>query len=194
MTGHVGKKAKNPQKLQLVPPGSPRTRPRWTQILLHWLRRPLAYTQCPHMCMHSLVTGHNTSNATSQQCRGFHSSQLGAIWAKKADNPPKKYDLCPPQFSKRPALMDPIPFALVVASPGVHIMPSPVHAFPVGRAEHVKCHQSAGQGFSFYQLGSLWAKKANNPPKGPTCPPPPPLLQVPGPYGPHSFCIGCSVP
>ena len=44
--------------------------------------------------------------------------------------------------------MDAIRFPLAAASPRVHIMPLVLHAFPIGRARHVKCHQEAVQGFS----------------------------------------------
>ena len=65
--------------------------------------------------------------------------------------------------------MDPISFPRAAASPNVHIMPSNVHSFPVSRAQHVKCHHSAVQGSSFYQLGAVRTKKPITPPKGPTC-------------------------
>ena len=61
------------------------------------------------------------SNAIKHQYRGFHSSPLGAVWAKKANNPPKG-PTCASRFSKCPSRMDPIPFALAVAPPRVHIM------------------------------------------------------------------------
>ena len=46
-------------------------------------------------------------------------------------------------------------FCTGCAPPGVHIIPSLRRDLPVGRAQHVKCHQSAVQGFSLYQLDTV---------------------------------------
>ena len=115
--------------------------------VLQWLRRPLGYTQCPHLNVTSPLAEHNTSNAISQQCRGFHSTNWMQCKQKKAINPPKR-PTGPSQFSECPSPMVPIPFAVAAAPPRVHRKASYIHELLVGRAHYVNCHQSAVQGFS----------------------------------------------
>ena len=82
---------------------------------------------------------------------------------KKPNNPPKG-----PTgafvFSKCLSPMAPIVFSTAAASPSVRILTITVHWRPVGGGQHLKCHQSAVQGFSFYQLGAVRAKKPITPP------------------------------
>ena len=82
---------------------------------------------------------------------------------KKANNAPKG-----PNgafvFPKCLSPMDPIVFPTAVASPSVYILTITVHLLPVGRGKHLKCPPSAVQGFSFYQLGAVRAKKPITPP------------------------------
>ena len=65
-------------------------------------------------------------------------------------------------------------------------MPSLQPELPISRSQHFKCHQSAVQGISLYQLDALQAKKGNKPPKA--------LnlslraIRMPVPNGPNSFC------
>ena len=114
--------------------------------------------------MHSPVAGHNKSNAITQQCKGFQSSQLATIRAKKGNNPGKNRTFASP-FSQCLAPIDPIFTPLAAASPGAHLMPSRVHAFPGGSTQHVKCHMLVCRGFHSTQLGAVWANKSNNPTK-----------------------------
>ena len=105
---------------------------------------------------------------------------------------PPKRPTCPSQFSEGPSLMVPIPFARAVPPPGVHIMPSLQPELPIGRSQHLKCHQSAAQRFPLYLLGALPAKKGNQPPKASNLSLT--ALRVPVPDGPNSFCSGCAAP
>ena len=141
---------------------------RWIQILLQWLQRPLTDTYFPHMCIQSPWAGHHTSTAVRNAVQRFSFYQLCAVWAKKANNPPKG-PTCAFQFSACPAPMDPIPSPVAAASANMHIMPAYAHSVPLSTPRILKCHQLAVQRFSCYHLCGAWAKKANNPPKGPTC-------------------------
>ena len=113
----------------------------------------------------------------------FSPYQLDALQAKKGNEPPKRRT-CPSQFSECPSPMVPIPFAVAAASHGVDIMPALQHGLPISRSEPFKCHQSAVQRFSPYQLDALQAKKGNEPPKRRTCPSqfsecPSPMVPIP---------------
>ena len=63
---------------------------------------------------------------------------------------PSKRRLCPSQFSECRSPMDPIPFAVAAAPPGVHILPSLQPGLPISRSQPFKCHQSALQRFFFF--------------------------------------------
>ena len=91
-----------------------------------------------------------------------------------------------------PAPMVPIPFAVAAAPPGGHIMPSLQPGLPISRSQRFKCHQSAVQGFSPYQLDALQAERGNEPPKASNLS----LtdLRVPVLNGPNFFGIGCGAP
>ena len=99
---------------------------------------------------------------------------------------------CGLQFSACLAPMVAIPSSVDATSPNVHIMPAHVPSLPVGRARQLKCHQSAVQGFSFYELYAVWVKKANNPSKGSNLWPQ--VLRLLGPNGPDCFSSACGVP
>ena len=94
----------------------------------------------------------------------FSPYQLDALQAKKGNEPPK-LRTCPSQLSECQSPMFPIPFAVAVLPPGVHIMPSLQSGLPISRSQPFKCHQSAAHKFSPYQLDAFEAKKGNEPPK-----------------------------
>ena len=123
--------------------------------------------------------------------QGFSPYQLDALQAKKGNEPPK-LRTCSSQFSECPSPMVPIPFAVAAAPPGIHIMPSLQPGLPISRSQRFKCHQSAVQEFSPYQLDALQAKKRQRTPKASnlslTVP------RVPVPNGPNRFCSGCGAP
>ena len=89
---------------------------------------------------------------------------LGCIARQKRGEKIPKRPTGPSLISECPSPIVPIPFAMAAAPPGVQIMPSVQPKVPISRSQHVKCHQSAVQGFSLYQLDALQAKrKARNP-------------------------------
>ena len=146
------KKGNEPQSVELVPHGALSARLRWTRFLLQCLRRPLGYTECPRFNPDSPVAGHNASNVTSQQRRGFHLTchmHCKQMRAKKGNEPPKRRT-CPSKCSECLSPMDPIPLAVAASPPMVHIMPSLQPKLPSGKAQRFKCHQSAAQRFSPY--------------------------------------------
>ena len=152
----------NPQGVELVSQSALSARLRWTQFLLQSLQRPLGYTECPHFNRDSLVAGHNASNVTSEQRRGFHPTchmHCKQRRAKKGNEPPKRRT-CPSQCLECPSPMDPIPLAAAAAPLGVHRMPSLQPRLPSGRAQRFKCHQSAVQRFSPYLPHALQAKES----------------------------------
>ena len=62
----AGKKTSKPApSVQLVAHSSLGALPLWFQFLLQWLRRPLGYTECPHLNVTFPLAEHNTSNAIS---------------------------------------------------------------------------------------------------------------------------------
>ena len=145
--------------------------------------------------MPSLQAGLPISTSQPFKChlstvQRFSPYQLDALQAKKGNEPPKRLT-CPSQFSECPSPMVPIPCAMAAASHGVHIMPALQHGLPISRSEPLKCHQSAVQRFSPYQLDALQAKKGNEPPKRRTCPS---QFSKSVPNGPDSFCSGCGAP
>ena len=99
----------------------------------------------------------------------FSPYQLDALQAKKGNEPPK-LRTCPSQFSECPSPMVPIPFAVAAAPPRRHSMPSLQPWLPISTSQPFKCHQSAVQRLSCYQLDALQAEKGNEPPKRRTCP------------------------
>ena len=123
--------------------------------------------------------------------QGFSFYHLGAVWANKASNPPKG-PTCAFEFSECPCPMDRILFSVAAVSPSVRILTTTVHWLAVGTAQHLKCHQSAAQGFSWYHLGPVWAKKASHPPKGPTCAFE--FSECPFPMGPIPFSVAVASP
>ena len=151
----------NPQRVQLVPQSALSARLRWTRFLLQWLRRPLGYTECPHFNLDSPVAGHNASNVTSQQRRGFHPTchmHCKQRRAKKG-NEPHSVELVPDTALSLPSPMDPIPLAVAAAPPWVHRMPSLRPRLPGGRAQSFKCHPSAAHRFSPYLPHALQANE-----------------------------------
>ena len=155
------KKGNDPQRVELVPHGAVTARLRWTRFLLQSLRRPPGYTECPHLNPDSLVAGHNASNVTCQQRRGFHPTchmHCKQMRAKKGNEPPKRRT-CPSRCSECPSPMDPIPLAVVAAPPWVHRMPSFRPRLPSGRAQRFKCHLSAAKRFSPYLPHALQANE-----------------------------------
>ena len=88
--------------------------------------------------------------------------------------------------------MVPIPFAMAAAPHGVDIMPSLQPGLPMSRSQPFKCHQSAVQRFSPYQLDALQAKKGNEPPKRRTCPLH--FSECPSPMVPFSFVVAAAPP
>ena len=123
---------------------------------------PLGYTECPHFNPDSRVAGHNASNVTSQQRRGFHPTchmHCKQMRAKKGNEPPKGRT-CPSQCSDCPSPMDPIPLAVAAAPLGVHRMPSLQPRLRSGRAQRFKCHLSAAQRFPPYLPHALQAKES----------------------------------
>ena len=134
------------------------------------------------------LADHNTSNASGQQCKGFHSTNQMHCKQKQEINPPKRRT-CPSRVSECPSPMVPIPFAVTAAPPGVHIMPSLHLELPISRSQHFKCQRSAVQRFSLYKLDALQAKKGHKPPKASKLSLT--LLGAPVPNGPNSFCSGC---
>ena len=137
------KKARNPRRVELVPHSALSACLRWTRFLLQSLRRPLGYTECPHLNPDSPVAAHSASKVTSQQRRGFqatchmHCKQMRAKKGKE----PTKGRTCPSQCHECPSPMDPIPLAVAAASPGVHRMPPLEPILPSGRAQRFKSHQ-----------------------------------------------------
>ena len=99
----------------------------------------------------------------------FSPYQLHALQAKKGNEPPKRRT-CPSKFSECPSPMVRISFAVAAVPREVHIMPSLQCGLPISRSQPFKCHQSAVQRFSPYQLDALHAKKGNEPRKRRTCP------------------------
>ena len=131
-------------------------------FLLQSLRRPLGYTECPHLDPDSPVAEHNASKVNSQQRRGFHPTchmHCKQMRAKKRNEPPKG-GTCPSQCSKCPSPMDPIPLAVAAAPPWVHGMPSLGPRLPSGRAQRFKSQQSAAQRFSPYLPHALQANES----------------------------------
>ena len=120
--------------------------PLGTQNALTSTRTPIGTSQ-PFKCHQSIV-------------QRFSPYQLDALQAKKGNEPPKRRT-CPSQFSECPSPIVPIPYAVAAAPPGVDIMPALQHGLPISRSEPFKCHQSAVQRFSPYQLDALQAKKGN---------------------------------
>ena len=116
----------------------------------------------------------------------------GCIASKKRQSTPQSVQLVPHNSPGGPSLMVPIPFAVAAPPPGVHIMPSLQPELPIGRSQHLKCHQSAAQRFPLYLLGALPAKKGNQPPKASNLSLT--ILRGPVPDGPNSFCSGCAAP
>ena len=114
----------------------------------------------------------------------WHPIPLDALQAKKGSNPPKPRN-CPSHFSECPSLMVPIPFAVAGAPP---FQPE----LPISRSQHFKCHRSAVQGFSLYQMDALQAKNGNKPPKASNLSLT--VLRVPVPNGPDLFCSDCGAP
>ena len=164
----------NPQRVELVPHSALSSRFQWTRFLLQSLRRPLGYTERPHLNPDSPVAEHNASKVTSQQRRGFHPTchmHCKETRAKKGNEPPKGRT-CPSQCSEFPFPMDLIPLVVAAAPPGVHRMPSLEPKIPSCRAQRFKSHHSAAQRFSPYlpHAKQMRAKKGNEPPKGRTCP------------------------
>ena len=181
----------NPQRVELVPHSALSARFRWTKFLLQSLRRPLGYTECPHLNPDSLVAEHNASKVTSQQRRGFrptcymHRKQMRAT---KGNESPKGRT-CPSQCSKCPFPMDQIPLAVAAAPPGVHRMPSLEPKLPSGTAQRFKCHQSAALRFSstnWMQKGRRGSPRTSNLSLT--------VLRVPVSDGPDSSCSGCGAP
>ena len=168
----------NPQRVELVPHSALSARLRWTRFLLHSLRRPLGYTECPHLDPDSPVAEHNASKVNSQQRKGFHHTchmHCKQMRAKKRNEPPKgrtcpsqcsecpspmKGRTCPSQCSKYPSPMDPIPLVVAAAPPRVHRMPSLEPRLPSGRAQRFKSQQSAAQRFSPYLPHALQANES----------------------------------
>ena len=155
------KNAMNPQRVELVPHSALSARLRWTRFLLQSLRRPLGYTECPHLDPDSPVAEHNASKVNSQQRRGFHPTchmHCKQMRAKKRNEPPKGRT-CPSRCSECPLPMDPIPLAVAATPPGVHRMPSLGPRLPSGRAQRFKSQQSAAQTFSSYLPHALQANE-----------------------------------
>ena len=69
-----------------------------------------------------------------------------SIASKKRQSTPQSV------ISGGPSLMVPNPFAVAAPPLGVHIMPSLQPELPIGRSQHLKCHQLAAQRFSLYLL------------------------------------------
>ena len=134
--------------------------------------------------------GHETSNAINQQCRGFQSITYAQHGQKKPTSPQRVQLVASSSPRARPQL-DPISSPVAVASPNVHIMPAHVRSFPVSRPRNLKCHQSAMEVFSFYQLGVVWAKNPITPKAPNSCLR---VLPEPVPDGPHFFSKGSGVP
>ena len=181
----------NPQSFELVPHSSPSARPQWSQFLLQWLRRPPGVHSMP-----SLQPGLPISRSQPFKChqsavQRFSPYQLDALQAKKGNEPPKR-PTCPSQFSECPSPMVPIPFAVAAAPPGVHMMPSLQPGLPISTSQRFKCHQSAVQSFSPYQLDALQAKKGNEPPKLRTCPSQ--FSACPSPMVPIPFAVATAPP
>ena len=86
-----------------------------------------------------------TSNVVRLECFSMSPYQLVALQGKKGNKPAKVSNLSLTDLRVPVPMvpMVPIPFALAVAPPGVHIMPSPQRELPISRSQHVKCHQSA---------------------------------------------------
>ena len=158
---------------------------------------PFAVAAAPHgvHIMPSLQSGLPVSTSQPFKChesvaQRFSPYQLDALQAKKGNEGPK-LRTCPSQFSECPSPMVPIPFAVAAVPPGVHIMPSLQSGLPISTSQPFKCHQSAVQRFSPYQLDALQAKKGNEPPmrhSSLTVP------RVPVPNGSNSFCSGSGAP
>ena len=150
----------NPQRVELVPHGALSARLRWTRFPLQWLQRRLGYTECPRFNPNSPVAGHNASNVTRQQRRGFdptchmHCKQRRA---KKGNEPQSVLSLT---VIWVPVSDGPDPLAVAEARPWVHIMPSLRHRLPSGRAQRFKWHQSAAQRFSPYLPHALQANES----------------------------------
>ena len=187
----------NPQRVELVPHSALSACLRWTRFLLQSLRRPLGYTECPHLNPNSPVAEHNASKVNSQQHRGFHPTchmHCKQMRAKKRDEPPKGRT-CPSQCSKCPSPMDPIPLAVAAAPLGVHRMPSLEPRLPSGRAQRFKSQQSAAQRFSptsHMPCKQMRAKKRDEPPKGRTCPSQ--CSECPSPMDPIPLAVAAAPP
>ena len=162
---------------------------------------PFAVAAMPlgvHM-MPLLRTGLPISTSQPFKChqsavRWFSSYQLDALQAKKGNEAPTRQS-CPSQLSECPSPMVPIPFAVAAAPPGVYMMPSLQSGLPISRSQPFKCHQSAVQRFSPYQLDALQAKKGNEAQTRQSCPSqfsdcPSPMVPIPfavaaAPHGVH---------
>ena len=88
--------------------------------------------------------------------------------------------------------MVPIPFAMVAAPIGVHIMPLVQPGLPISKSQPFKCHQSIVQRFSSHQLDALQAKKGNEPPKRRHCPSQ--FSECPSPMVPIPFAVAAAPP
>ena len=187
----------NLQRVELVPHSALSARLRWTRFLLQSLRRPLGYTECPHLNPDSAAAEHNASKVSSQQCRGYHPTchmHCKQMRAKKGNEPPKGRT-CPSQCSECPSPMDPIPLAVAAAPPGVHRMHSLEPRLPSGRAQRFKNQQSAAQRFSPYlplHCKQMRAKKRDEPPKGRTCPSQ--CSKCPSPMDPIPLAVAAAPP
>ena len=164
----VGKKSQqSPKGSNLWPPVSACTTPTDPNASPVATASPNVHIMPGHA--HSLTMGRARNLKCNQSgVQGFSSYQLCARWAKKSRQSPKGSNLWPPLFACTTP-MDPNPSLVPNASPNVHIMPGHAHSLTVGRARNLTCNQSGVQGFSFYQLCAVWAKKANNPSNVRTC-------------------------
>ena len=170
----------NPQRVELVPHSALSARLRWTRFLLQSLRRPVGYTECPHLDPDSPVAEHNASKVTSQQRRGFHPTchmHCKQMRAKKRNEPPKGRT-CPSQCSECPSPMDRIPLAVAAAPRGVpHLTQTPQWQSTTLQksqseprlpsckqmargSQRFKSQQSAAQRFSSYLPHALQANES----------------------------------
>ena len=153
------KKAMNPQSVEVVPHSALSARLRWTRFLLQWLQRPLGYTECPDFNPDSPMAGHNASNVTSQQCRGFHPTchmHCKQMRAKKG-NDPQRVERVP--HGALSARLRWTRFLLQSLRRPLGYTECP-HFNPSCRAQRFKCHQSAAQRFSPYLPHALQANES----------------------------------
>ena len=121
----------------------------------------------------------------------FSCYSLDALQAKKGNEPPKR-PTCPSQFSECPSPGVPIPFVVAAAPHAVDILPALQHGLPISRSQPFKCHQSAVQRFSPYQLDALQAKKGNEARRRRTCPSQ--FSECPSPMVPIPFGVAAATP